>query len=169
MELPAGGPLADCAYSQTGDRMATCSGAGAVQVWACGSGGAAGGGGGGGGGGGPELLHSVKVGGGGAVGRGFLFAAAPGRPRPPPCSGACLSPRHAPRTPSRGPPSLPDPAPPSPLQLPEQPTKLAWAPPELGSICAAGTAGGTVRVLRARGGGGWGSGGTLACGRGAVT
>jgi len=44
MPLPPdadGGHLVDCAYSRTGDRMATASSSGAVRIYACGSGGAA--------------------------------------------------------------------------------------------------------------------------------
>ncbi|GBF97495.1 hypothetical protein Rsub_10418 [Raphidocelis subcapitata] len=110
MPLPAddgGGVLTDCAYSQAGDRMATCSSSGGVRIWDCSSTS-----GGGGGGGEPQLLHAEK--------------------------------------------------------LSEEATKVAWAPDEVGPICAVGTARGGVRVLRGGLGGGWGPGGKLACGRGAV-
>jgi WD40 repeat protein len=55
MPLPpddGGGVLSDCAYSQAGDRMATCSSSGGVRIWDTSSGG----------GGEPALLHSEKVG-----------------------------------------------------------------------------------------------------------
>lgn len=53
-------------------------------------------------------------------------------------------------------------------QLAEVPTKLAWAPDELGAILAVGMQHGGVRVLRAGPGGGWRGGGALPTGRSCV-